>query len=173
MNENTLNNPADVTRPTPPPPPLDDSADLYSGYEPGFPLIDPQVCEMKITDTEKLTNAAGTIQLKLSNVEVVRSIKGEVINPGEATVFATTNTVVTGKSNPKMIKDGIAFILQACEPVGITSVSGFAANHSLLKGQVARVKLDTAPAGTNPKTGKHYEARTEITKWYKRGSSME
>ena len=155
-------------------PPLADDTNLMEGYEPGTPLVDPGSYPMKIVRTEVslkdgVPNAAHTIKITLSNTEVVRSIKGDILQPGEATVFTQVNTVPTGKSTPKFVKDGVAYILQAATVPGLHSVQTFQQNHGLLVGVTVYVKLETMPARTNPTTGQRYEASTGVAKWWKRG----
>lgn len=153
-------------------PPLDDSADLMS-YDTSFPLVDPGVYEMKITKAEVLDNAAKTVKLTLSNIETVRSTKGETMEPGRATVFDQVNTIVTGKSTPALINRGCAFIIQAVAVDGVNSVGALREYHKRLEGSTVLVKLETIPAGQNKSNGKSYDARTGVAKWFKKGAVPE
>ena len=152
----------------PPPAPLDTSADLMN-YDNTTVLIDPGTYPMQCVETELKPNAAGTVVITLANIDRVRSVKGDVVEPGDGRVFAIVNTALTGKMKQKMLNDSLSFVIQAFAKPGVTSIDGMKQNHGLLKGEQCLVQLVTEPAGVG-KDGKHRDARTSVAKWYKKGT---
>jgi len=150
--------------------PLDSDKDLMS-YDTSFPMIDPGPYNMKCVEAELMENEAGTVKITLENIEAVRDVKGNVLEPGRGKVVDTVNTQVTGKSTPEIINRGVALRLQAFQVDGVATLRQFREHTKALVGNVVFVSLDTQKASVG-KDGKRYEARTIVSKWHKKGASV-
>lgn len=133
-------------------------------------IVDMQIAKVELKPTSTPGNNMLNIDFKTTTPS--KAVDGADLGAG-VHIFHNINLAPSGKATWEMVGKNIAQLTQAAQiqipGTGFTEQLGnLSTNYvAILQGQNVRAKLKVTPAGVNPKNGKSFNAKNEVSVFMK------